>query len=193
MSNSEEENKEALTNANQNWLDEPFVPSDQCKTVVATKQRDFQAEHMKGLVDDAFRELVQSQSHMEIIHNPRNYTRHQNNLMKVLTGYVWGAGRIDVVNAANEITENISILEEVAPSDLSALPSESCEALRKYTEVKVGCLENVRQQAKGYELLATWIDAIHVYAKHTGQLDAEGENEELELADAGQEGQAAQQ
>ena len=102
--------------------------------------------------------------------------------MKVLTGYVWGAGRIDVVNAANEITENISILEEVAPSDLSALPSES---LRKYTEVKVGCLENVRQQAKGYELLATWIDAIHVYAKHTGQLDANEDNEELEVADAG--------
>ena len=62
---------------------------------------------------------------MEVIHNPRNYTRGQNNLMKSVVAYLWGPERSDVVASANEITENIAMLEDIAPSDLDALSEES--------------------------------------------------------------------
>ena len=58
---------------------------------------------------------------MDIIHNPRNYTRYQGLLVESLVAYIFGPERFDVKFAMNEITENIAILEEVAPKNLEEL------------------------------------------------------------------------
>ena len=57
--------------------------------LIAQQELDPQAVHLKDLADVAFGILVQSHSDMDLIDNPRSYTRHQNNLMEVLVGYVW--------------------------------------------------------------------------------------------------------
>ena len=101
---------------------------------------------------------------MELIHKPRMYTNMQNRLMSAVVAYIWGPERTDVVVATNEITENIAILEDVAPSDLDALSQESKQALINYGKVKLGVLEEVRRQAKGFELLAIWLNAVYDYA-----------------------------
>ena len=80
---------------------------------------------------------------MEVIHNPRMYTKTQNNLMSAIVAYLWGPERTDIMVAANEFTENIAILEDVAPSDLDALSDESRLALINYGKVKLGVLEEV--------------------------------------------------
>ena len=72
--------------------------------------------------------------------------------------------------AAGELTENISILGDLAPSNLDELPEAQCEALRNYGKVKFGLVENVRVTAKGYELFAIWMNALYDFAEHTGQL-----------------------
>ena len=125
---------------------------------------------------NAYKTLVRSHDDMDLIHNPRNYTRHQNNLMTVLVGYVWNQEQVLVKEGANQLTEDITILERLAPKDISDLPLGCRRALRAYTAVKQGCLEDVRRQAKGYELLAQWIEAVHAYAVHTGQLEYQEEN-----------------
>ena len=117
---------------------------------------------------EATQELLASQSHMDIIHSPRNYTKNQNNLMMGVVAYLWGPHRTDVFIAANELTENIEMLEEVAPGELDSLSCEARQALRDYTKVKKGILEDVRRQGKGYELFAIWLDAIHAFADYTG-------------------------
>ena len=93
MSNTIEENQVAAAEVAQeevavNWLDEPFVPDGSCKAVYRAC-RDIQADFKKGIAVNAYKSLVRSHDDMDLIHNPRNYTRHQNNLMTVLVGYVW--------------------------------------------------------------------------------------------------------
>ena len=105
---------------------------------------------------------------MDIIHNPRLYTRHQGNLMRTVVGYLWGEERLDVMVAARELTENIAILEVLAPSDIEHLSPSSCAALAEFGRVNRGMIPDVTAAAKGYELLAKWMDALHTFAKHTG-------------------------
>lgn len=77
---------------------------------------------------------------MNIIHSPRCYTKGQNNLMKSVVAYLWGPQRSDVVVACNELTENIEMLEDVAPSAIDELSAESRRALIDYGKVKEGLL-----------------------------------------------------
>ena len=141
-----------------------------CTTVIATKKRDFKAEHKKMLADDAFRALVAGQSDMSNIHNPRQYTRHQNNLMSNVVTYLFGP-RSDIMISAGELTENIAMIESLAPSDISNLSDECKGALVAYGKVKLGIMNSVSRDAKGYELICTWFEAVYEYAKHTGQLE----------------------
>ena len=106
---------------------------------------------------------------MDIIHDARIYTRHQNNLMEAVVGCVWGNSRTDIKCATNEITENIEILRELAPSTV-CIPEQSKEALYVYGTVKLGLLEDVSKTNKGYELFAIWLHALYEYAYHTKQL-----------------------
>ena len=135
------------------------------------QHRESQADKLKGIAYDAFVALVQGHEHMDLIHNPRNYTRQQNILMEVVVGYVWDMRQVLIREGASELTENIKILLRLAPKDIALIPRGSCEALQNYTAQKVGIKENVSRQAKAYELLATWIDAVHDYAVHTRQLE----------------------
>ena len=118
----------------------------------------------------ALENVITAQGQMDIIHNPRYYTQHQKNLMEAIVNYVWGSSRTDIKDAGNELTENIAMLKELAPSDISNIPEESREALIAYGSVKFGCLEDVRRTGKGYELLAIWMNALYDFAQHTGQL-----------------------
>ena len=101
---------------------------------------------------------------MELIHNPRLYNRHQNNLMRTVVGYLWGPDRRDVMAAAFEITEDIQSLEVLAPSDLDNLSLTSCQALKEFDRVNSGLIPAVAATGKGYELLAKWMEALHAYA-----------------------------
>ena len=75
--------------------------------------------------------------------------------------------------AAFEITENMQSLEILAPSDLDNLSLQSCQALREFNRVNSGLISAVATTGKGYVLLAKWMEAIHDYANHTGQLSAQ--------------------
>ena len=106
---------------------------------------------------------------MDIIHDPRLYTKHQKNLMEAIVRYIWGTSRSDIKMASNELTEDISMLGELAP-DVDSLPEPSRQALIFYGQVQIGLLHDVKQTGKGYELLAVWMDAVYDYAYHMGQL-----------------------
>ena len=122
---------------------------------------------------------------MDIIHNPRNHTTLQNKLMETVVGYVWGPERIDIKFAANEVTEDVTILRELAPGDLKQLPEGSKQALKSFGEIrKTGLYQECKATGKGYELLYAWLDALYDYASYTGQLkDHEPELVEPEQAD----------
>ena len=113
--------------------------------------------------------IVEAQGHIDIIHNPRLYTKHQSNLMECVVGVIFGLGRTDIKFAANELTENVAVLHELAPKHV-CIPEETQKALVKYGTVKFGILEDVRPTGRGYELLAIWMNALYDYASHTGQL-----------------------
>ena len=72
--------------------------------------------------------MLEAQYHMDVIHDPRNYTKHQTNLMQAIVGYVFGVSRLDIKFAANELTENIALLGELLnenylmPSDMNCIP-----------------------------------------------------------------------
>ena len=138
-------------------------------TIVMGVAPDFQAQYKKDLADQALADILKAQGQMDIIHNPRVYTRHQSNLMESVVGVVFGPSRLDIKFAANELTENIALLSELAPRHVS-IPVESQKALGKYGTVKFGILEDVRKTGKGYELLALWMNALYEYARHTDQL-----------------------
>ena len=119
---------------------------------------------------------------MDIIHNPRNFTRLQNKLMETVVGYVWGPERFDIKFAANELTEDVTILSELAPSNIAELPEGSKQALKSFGESrKTGLYQECKATGKGFELLYVWLDALFDYASHTGQLkDPEPEQNEPE-------------
>ena len=106
--------------------------------------------------------------------------------MEAIVNYVWGSSRTDIKDAGNELTENIAMLKELAPSDIHSIPEESREALLVYGSVKFGLLEDVRRTGKGYELLAIWMNALYDFAQHTGQLErrVEEQQDEQEEEDA---------
>ena len=89
--------------------------------------------------------------------------------MSNVVAYLFGT-RSDVVIAAAELTENIAMIEALAPSDIACLSEECKGALSAYGKVKLGCLTQISRDAKGYELIGTWFEAVYEYAKHTGQL-----------------------
>ena len=88
--------------------------------------------------------------------------------MEAIVAYVWGPSRTDIKVAGNELTENIAMLGELTPSDISCIPEESLGALYFFGRVKLGILEDVRRTGKGYELLAIWMNALYDFALHTG-------------------------
>ena len=85
---------------------------------------DFEAQHKKDLVDEALANIVEAQGHIDIIHNPRLYTKHQSNLMECVVGVIFGLGRTDIKFAANELTENVTLLHELAPRHV-CIPEET--------------------------------------------------------------------
>ena len=54
-------------------VDPDFKPTS--TIIIRDKPRDNRADHLKMLVNDALRELLNGQSHMDIIHMPRLFTR----------------------------------------------------------------------------------------------------------------------
>ena len=82
-------------------------------------------------------DLLASQSQMNDIHDPRYFTKQQQNLMEAVVAYLWGPSRIDIKTAAGELTEDIAILRELAPSDIDCIPAESLEALYFFGKVKL--------------------------------------------------------
>ena len=89
--------------------------------------------------------------------------------MEAIVQTVFGPERLDIKDAANELTENIELLNELAPKQ-TCIPEESRGGLAFYGTIKFGCLEDVRKTGRGYELLAVWMNALYDYAKHTNQL-----------------------
>ena len=86
--------------------------------------------------------------------------------MEAIVLTVFGPERSDIKDAANELTENVELLNELAPKH-TCIPEESRDGLAFYGTVKFGCLEDVRTTGRGYELLAIWMNALYDYAKHT--------------------------
>ena len=86
--------------------------------------------------------------------------------MEAIVKVVFGPERLDIKFAADELTENIALLNELAPTQVS-IPNEARPGLEYYGSIKFGVLEDVRKTGKGYELLAIWMNALFDYAKHT--------------------------
>ena len=86
--------------------------------------------------------------------------------MEAIVQTVFGPERLDIKDAANELTENIELLNELAPKQ-TCIPEESRGGLVFFGTIKFGCLEDVRKTGRGYELLAIWMNALYDYAKHT--------------------------
>ena len=89
--------------------------------------------------------------------------------MEAIVSCVYGPDRTDIKFAANELTEDVALLGELAPHHV-CIPELSQPGITFYGTVKFGLLEDVRETGKGYELLAIWMNALFEYAKHTGQL-----------------------
>ena len=91
--------------------------------------------------------------------------------MEAIVSCIFGPERSDIKFAANELTENVEVLDKLAPKQ-ACIPEESRPGLQFYGEVKYGLIENVRETGKGYELLAAWMNALYEYAQYTDQLSA---------------------
>ena len=89
------------------------------------KKPDFQLQIKRLAYNEAMQNLLESQDAMELISKPRNYTQKQNILMSAVVGYIYGPQRSDIMGAAVELTENIQIVAEIAPSDPAQLTAES--------------------------------------------------------------------
>ena len=50
---------------------------------------------MKDQCVDSLSNVLTAQYEMDVIHDPRLYTKHQKNLMEAIVGYVWGTSRLD--------------------------------------------------------------------------------------------------
>ena len=134
---------------------------------------DFRAQVKKELVNDRFRELLDSQADMDNIHNPRRFTRHQNNLMRTVVMYVWGDQRHDIMTASYELTENIQVIWRLIPNGIDNLPAHCRAALEEFFRCQNGMMHECETTGQGYVLLCKWMQTLYDYAEHTGQLTSE--------------------
>ena len=72
------------------------------------------ANRLHTICDAALARLMESQGHIDCIHNPRQFTKYQDMLMTAVVEFCW-PNRFDIKFAAAEITESICILEDLVP------------------------------------------------------------------------------
>ena len=87
--------------------------------------------------------------------------------MRSVVGYLWGLERLDIVVAANELTENVASLEVVAPSDIANLSPAHRAALIHFGKIRAGIMTQVKPTGHGYVLFCEWMEKLHDYAKYT--------------------------
>ena len=90
-----------------------------------------------------------------------------------MVGYLFGIERYDIKIAINEITEDISVLESIAPTDLVNHTPERRAALIEFGKNRRAITTHqvaLKETCEGYIFFFTWLKCLYDHAEYTGQL-----------------------